>query len=281
MSLLEIKVIAVLAIIVVGVVGGVIPILASRHGTSHRFLSLGNALAGGVFLGAGFIHLLPEAVEALEGVVDYPLAPLLAAIGVVVLLLIDRVLFESGHAVGTGKEADAHQPIYPLVLLVVLSIHSIIAGIALGIATELAASLLVMIAILSHKGSAAFALMVSVQVAGADRKRQWRVLTIFVVMTPLGIIAGTLASGLFEGHAALLFEGCFNALAAGTFIYVAILDVIDAEMTRADDRIAKFVRSSLLGEDDLPMPEQDADRIVKFVLILIGLLGMAVLAIWV
>ena len=281
MSLLELKIIAALAILAVGIVGGIIPLLAARHATSRRFLSLGNALAGGIFLGAGFIHLLPEAGEALEGVVDYPLAPLLAAVGVVALLLIDRVLFETGHGMDADEGTGARQPIYPLVLLVVLSIHSVIAGIALGIEPEVAASLLVMIAILSHKGSAAFALMVSVQAAGADRRRLRRVLTIFVVMTPLGIMLGTLASGVFEGNTALLVEGSFNALAAGTFIYVAILDVIDAEMTRTDDRIAHFVRSSLLGEEDVPMPEEDTDRIAKFVLIFVGLISMAVLALWV
>ena len=113
MSLFELKIIAALAILAVGVIGGIIPLLAARHDTSRRFLSLGNALAGGIFLGAGFIHLLPEAGEALEGVVDYPLAPLLAAVGVVALLLIDRVLFEAGHAGESDKEASARQPIYP------------------------------------------------------------------------------------------------------------------------------------------------------------------------
>ena len=62
---------------------------------------------------------------------------------------------------------------------------------------------------------------------------------------------------------------------------MAILDVIDAEMSRTDDRIARFVRSSLLGDDDLPMPAQDTDRITKFVLISVGLVSMAVLALWV
>ncbi|MCY4210095.1 MAG: ZIP family metal transporter [Gammaproteobacteria bacterium] len=280
MSLLQIKLSAALAILVVAILGGLIPLLAARHHASRRFLSLGNALAGGIFLGAGFIHLLPEAGEALAGVVDYPLAPLLAAVGVVALLLIDRVLFEASHAKRGGEKPEERQPIYPLVLLVVLSIHSIIAGIALGIETEVAASLLVMIAILSHKGSAAFALIISVQAAGAECRRLLRVLAIFAVMTPVGILLGTLASGLYEGAAALLIEGSFNALAAGTFVYVAILDVIDAEMYRSDDRIKHFMRSSLLG-DDMPMPEHDRDRIYKFILIVIGLAGMGVLALWI
>ena len=280
-SLLAVKVLAAVAILVVGVAGGAIPLLAARHHSSHRILSLGNALAGGIFLGAGFLHLLPEASEALEGVIEYPLAPLLAAVGVCVLLLIDRVLLESARPKGSGREEETQQPIYPVVLLVVLSVHSVIAGIALGLEPELAASLLVMIAILCHKGSAAFALAVSVFASGADTRRVWRTLAIFVTMTPLGIAIGTGASSLLEGQVATLIEGSFNALAAGTFVYVAILDVISAEMSRTDDRVAHFIRSAMIGEDDVPMPEPDADRAFKFVLVVIGLASMATLGLWV
>ena len=123
--MLALKIVAAVAILVVGVVGGIIPLLAAQHHASRRFFSLGNALAGGIFLGAGFIHLLPEAGEALEGVVAYPLAPLLAAVGVIVLLLIDRVLFETSHTSGAAQGSRTTQPIYPVVLLVALSFHSI------------------------------------------------------------------------------------------------------------------------------------------------------------
>ena len=281
MSLLAVKIIAALATLLVGILGGIIPRLAARRQKSRRFLSLGNALAGGIFLGAGFIHLLPEAAEALEEVVDYPLAALLAALGVGMLLLIDRVVFESARALGSAQPAATRQPIYPVVLLVVLSIHSIIAGIALGLEPEVAASVLVMLGILFHKGSAAFALMVSAHSAGADSRRLTLILSVFVVMTPLGILVGTVAANLLEGTAAAtVIEGCFNALAAGTFIYVAVLDVIDAEMSRFDDRVARFVSSALMGEGDVAMPVQDRDRFLKFVLVIAGLASMAVLAIW-
>ena len=102
MSLIAVKFVAGLTILAMGILGGLIPVLATRYLTSRRFLSLGNALAGGIFLGAGFLHLLPEASEALEGLVDYPLAALLAALGVGMLLLIDRVVFESSYRLGTG-----------------------------------------------------------------------------------------------------------------------------------------------------------------------------------
>ena len=138
-----------------------------------------------------------------------------------------------------------------------------------------------MLGILFHKGSAAFALMVSVHASGADTRRLWTVLTIFVAMTPLGIVLGAVASNLVAGQAALLIEGSFNALAAGTFIYIAILDVINAEMSRIDDRVAQFIRSTLVGTDDVPMPARDTNRSFKFVLVLVGLAGMAILGIWV
>ena len=94
MSIVEVKILAALAILAMGILGGIVPLAAARHGTGRRLLSFGNALAGGIFLGAGFIHLLPEAGEALKEVVDYPLAPLVAALGIGLLLLIDRVVFE-------------------------------------------------------------------------------------------------------------------------------------------------------------------------------------------
>lgn len=278
-SLLTIKIVAALSILAVGVAGGIIPLLASRHHGSHRFLSLGNSLAGGIFLGVGFIHLLPEAGEIFEEMFEYPLAPLLAAGGVGLLLLTDRVLFEAYTR--PGQQKGTREPIYPLVLLVVLSIHSLIAGVALGLEAEVATSVLVMLGILFHKGSAAFALMVSVHASGAPTRRLWTVLAIFVAMTPLGIVLGAVASNLVAGQAALLIEGSFNALAAGTFIYIAILDVINAEMSRIDDRVAQFIRSTLAGTDDVPMPTKDTDRIFKFVLVLVGLAGMAILGIWV
>ena len=280
-SLLAIKALAALAILVVGLVGGAIPILATRHHASHRILSLSNALAGGIFLGAGFLHLLPEASAALGDVIEYPLAPLMTATGVCMLLLIDRVLIETIQGSARRHGDKAREPIYPVVLLVVLSIHSVIAGIALGIEAELAASLLVMIAILCHKGSAAFALVVSLIAVGTGNSGLWRALAVFVAMTPLGIVIGTGASSLLQRQEATLIEGSFNALAAGTFIYVAILDVISAEMSRMDDRHPRYARSDLGRRDDAPMPQRDSDRAFKFLLVVLGLACMAVLRLWV
>ena len=280
-SLLTLKIIAAFSILGVGVLGGIIPVLAARRQSGRRFFSLGNALAGGIFLGVGFTHLLPEAEEMLAGFTDYPLGPLLAAAGIVILLWIDRVFFESMGAAGNPDSPEQRQPVYPVVMLAALSIHSVITGVALGLEPEVAASVLVMTGILLHKGSAAFALMVSAHTAGMNAARLRVMLTIFVLMTPLGILFGTSVSSLMGGESAELFEGVFNALAAGTFIYVAIMDVIDGEMGRIEDRMARFVSSALAGTDDVDMPVRDSDRLLKFLLVLLGLGSMALLGVWV
>ena len=278
MSPLAIKIIAGFSIFGIAIVGGMIPILVAKQQASRRYLSLGNALAGGIFLGVGFVHLLPEADEALRNVVDYPLAPLLAALGVGLLLLIDRVVLEGRHSMLRQEEEPTRPPFYAFVLLIVLSVHSIIAGMALGLQPEAAAALVVMLGILFHKGSAAFALIVTAHSAG--NRKLWPTLWLFSVMTPIGIVFGTVAGQVFEGRTALIFEGSFNAIAAGTFIYVAVMDVLDAEMSRERDRIAHYVRSALMGDDDVPMPEQDRDRGLKFALVLVGVATMAVMGLW-
>ncbi len=254
MDLLTLKTLSALAIIVVGLIGGVIPIAARRFEDSRRFFSLGNAFAGGVFLGAGLIHLLPDGAEKLRDVSDFPIAGLLATVGLALLLLIDRVIF-SHHQFDGAHDHDVHT--YPYVLTVILSAHSIIAGISLGLETHISTSIVILLAILSHKGSAAFALMVSLHAGGFSAARQKRVLLLFVMMTPLGLLIGTVASAALTGRTATLIEGSFDALTAGTFIYVAVLDIIDEELSKDDDKLAKFA------------------------LILIGIAFMALLALWI
>ena len=280
-SLLTLKFLAALAILAVAVAGGIIPILATRRQASRRLLSLGNAVAGGIFLGAGFLHLLPESDEALQELFEYRLAPLLAVAGVCILLFIDRVVFDAIRPHETTRARGQTRPIHTHVLLIVLSIHSVIAGIALGLEGEVAASVLVMLAILFHKGSAAFALVVSVLASGVKAQQAKPILATFSLMTPIGIAIGAGSTTLMEGPAAVLVAGCFNALAAGTFIYVGILDVIHEEMSTFDDRLAHFTRSALMGDDDVPMPVKDQDRVLKFALVVIGLASMAVLGLWV
>lgn len=78
--------------------GVLIPLwLRSVEGYSW-WLSLLNCFSGGVFLAAGLVHLLPHCLEsqaALGDVIgDYPLALVLITLGYLLVLFVERVLFD-------------------------------------------------------------------------------------------------------------------------------------------------------------------------------------------
>ena len=281
MELLTIKLLAALGIVAITVIGGAIPLLAARRQVGWRFFSLGNAFAGGIFLGVGFIHLLPEGIHELEELVDYPLGALLAVVGVALLLLIDRVIFDHGHGHGeVPSDGRQRGSIYPYMLLVLLSIHSIAAGIALGLEAALSTAIVIIVGILAHRGSESFALMVSAHAAGLEARRQKIMLAIMASTVPVGILIGLAASNFLSelSEVRTLIEGGFVAFAAGTFIYVAIIDIIHEEFAKREVRVARFVMSVLSGDDDVPAPTASDDRAAKFLLIVAGIAFMGVIA---
>ena len=271
MELLTFKVLALIAVAVIAVVGGLIPLASAKFSSSERFFSLGNAFAGGLFLGVGFIHLLPEGMEILSDHSHFPWGAVAATAGFTLLLLLDRILFPE-NLFSRANHAPISSVVYPFVLLVMLSIHSVVAGISLGLEQHTVGLLAMLAGILFHKGPAAFALIVSAHAAEVKRHQQKVMLAIFAVMTPLGIMFG-IASGLIlvpEGEGYAIMQGTFNCFAAGTFIYIAVVDIIDKELTMHQRQMARYVLSAVAGDEDVPMPVARDDRFWKFLLVIAG-----------
>ena len=252
--MLTFKVITILIIALAGVLGGILPTRPSFSGDGKNKLTYGNAFAGGVFLGAGFLHMLPDGIDnfkAMNTGIDYPLALLTTAIGFLFILLIDKGL--SSH---DASEALKQKGSFPLVLFLVLSLHSIIAGMSLGLENSLLSALVILIAIIAHKSSAAFALGVNMVSNDCDRSMVKKTIWFFAFMTPLGVLLGT-ALGYNESSAnSVMFEGIFDSLAAGTFLYIATLEII-SELFESNDQ-----------------------KQTKLALIVTGFALMATIAIW-
>lgn len=241
MDLTTFRIVAIVAIFLTGLGGGLLPLWVGYTPRTQRFFSLGNALSAGIFLSAGLIHMLPDAEANLRGVLgEFPVASLIAVIGFFIVLLVERVVARGEAEAGEVKRGA----VYAYILALVLSVHSLIAGTALGAEQTTTGMLVIFVAIIAHKGSAAFALGVSMVRGGIPTARIPRTIAVFASMTPAGIVLGAILASLLSGHAALLFEGVFDALAAGTFIYVAVLDVIGEEFALPGDRLAKFVLAS-------------------------------------
>jgi len=226
------KLLASLIVLVIGLLGGLFPIFIHTNEQTKTLLFYGESFAGGVFLGAGLIHLLPDAQSIFTHLtsLEYPYMFVLCAFSILAL----RIIEDGMTKLFTHKHHMDHLCLACL-LTVVLSIHSVLAGIALGTLMSFASFLVIFIAIIAHKGSAAFALGVNVRKAQLSRRGMIQLIVVFSLMTPLGILFGTVFSSVLSVYSGQMAAAMFNAIAAGTFIYMAAFHglkrVIDKDLS--------------------------------------------------
>jgi len=236
--MLVFKIASILLIILAGIVGGLIPTRKSFSQGGTKKLTLGNAFAGGVFLGAGFLHMLPDGIDnftAMNTGIDYPLALLVAALGFMLILFIDKFFSED-----KAQKAMADSNRFPAVLFTILAIHSIIAGMSLGLESDLLSGIVVLVAIVSHKGSASFALGVNMVNADLGKALIRKTVLIFSMMTPIGVVLGSIISFSENNESSIVFEAIFDSIAAGTFLYIATLEIIDELFEKSELKTTKF-----------------------------------------
>jgi len=240
MIILILKIASLFIIFLTGILGGLSPLRRSLSEKGRRNLMLGNAFAGGIFLGAGLLHMLPDAVDnfnTLKPHIDFPYPMLIAGLGFLLVLLIDQI---GSNSTGDNNDPQDKGPVYPLILFLVLSLHSIIAGTSLGLEGVAISALAIFLAIIAHKGAAGFALGVSLSKNEYSRTRHIRTIILFAAMTPLGVLLGTLFSTILSGNDAMAFEMIFDSLAAGTFLYIAIAEIMNEVFENHEDMLRKM-----------------------------------------
>lgn len=210
------KIISLIIILLTTLLAGIYPFIKKIRTTKGFESPNGEALATGVFLGAGLIHMLADACAGLNHThYGYPLAFLLAGSIYLLLLLLEHVARElygdSSHA----------QTSFALLALVMLSIHSFLAGAALGLSHNWSVFVMIFLAIIAHKWAASFALAVQLNKSQLSLKTSLGLFMIFASMVPLGILFGHIVHHDFTNYP--LLEPIFTALAAGTFLYLGTL----------------------------------------------------------
>jgi zinc transporter 1/2/3 len=272
-SLVRFKLECLFIIAIIGLIGGLVPL---RLRVNERLLSLGNTLSGGVFLAAGFTHMLAESVEGFERLEatknsNFPFPYALCLFGMLIIFFVEKVLISQDATEDLplhhhhhhshrhlddnehSKEMDAKKSrgidkepstdnaskqytnIYVLAFL--LSIHSIIEGVALGIEDRVSDTRNILIAIVGHKMFDAFAFGVNVAKKNVTTSELIKLITLFCMMTPIGIILGI--SVLHDPTNSLLAE-TVKAISSGTFIYIAIVEIILEEFENQRDKYWKF-----------------------------------------
>ena len=146
-----------------------------------------------------------------------------------------------------------------IALLLALTVHSVLAGYAIGFATGEKAAIAVAVAILAHKFFAGFALGSTLRKARVAVCRHVVLSLIFSLATPFGILVGAVTKIAGSGATNTEREralGVVDAIVAGTFLYISIVEIganelnatrhCSAECSPAAQREARFVHAAKL-----------------------------------
>ncbi len=205
-------------ILALTVFAGIFPLRKHAKSAEHPFdFRSGESLACGIFLGAGLLHMLGEASDLFnKHGFHYPVAFLLCGSVFLLFLWLEHL----------GKECyqhrSQHQNYFAVVAVFMMSIHSLLAGSALGLSDDTSVSAIIFLAIISHKLAESFAIAVQLMKSGFSAKVSVVYFAIYALMTPLGIAFGYLMiQNHHEFHSLLI--PIFMALASGTFLYLGTL----------------------------------------------------------
>ncbi len=182
---------------------------------------IGESFASGVFLGAGLLHMLPTATRDFSNAgYYYPLAFIIAGSGFLLLLLLEHINAYLKHRYSIPQLSSI-----ALLTVILLSIHSVLEGTAIGLSASFATAVIIFMAILTHKGVVGFALSINLNRSTLGLKSRIMTFIFFAVMTPLGIFSGSWISATSQKD--ILLIPIVSSLAAGTFIYFGTLHGLD------------------------------------------------------
>mmetsp|Transcript_51225 Transcript_51225/g.134887 ORF Transcript_51225/g.134887 Transcript_51225/m.134887 type:complete len:217 (-) Transcript_51225:106-756(-) len=180
--------------------------------------------------------------EALGQSGEFPVAPTVAGVFFFFLCMLEaitgQILGHSGHSHGDLENGytsmDQQVSATAIALVVSLSLHSVLEGAGIGAQSSVASMGLVVAAVLAHKGLALFAMTSALVKSNASPRLCSMLVAMVASCTPLGIMLGIEAQGMF-GKAG---QGLVLAAAAGTFLYVAIPELLVPTFAESKNKVA-------------------------------------------
>ncbi|KAK7912464.1 hypothetical protein WMY93_012675 [Mugilogobius chulae] len=242
---------------------------------SHRItLSLISCFAGGVFLAACLLDILPDylsdisaELSARQVETSFPLPEFILAVGFFTVLILERIVLQcresraspgerepllQGHAHGHGQgetgesqqhvhvDLQAHSPFRSFMLFLSLSLHSLFEGLAIGLQNTESKVLQICIAILVHKSIIVFSLSLKLVQSGLSGAWVAAYLIVFALMSPLGLGVGL---GVMEADlsSGALVQAVLEGLSAGTFVYITFLEILPHELNSPGRQLLKVL----------------------------------------
>jgi zinc and cadmium transporter len=262
-------VVTCLAIVAASVLGGIVPLATVLN---HTRLQVYLSFSAGTMLGAAFFHMLPEAVR----VGSASTVPW-AAVGLLALFFLERFFSfhqhepldgppgshdhagHEHHDHGADHSRDLSAPLRSHnpqsspsrafgwgSAAFGLAIHSLVGGVALASAVAAdfeehralgAAGLGVLLATLVHKPADALTIS-TLMVRGGSARRVMHLVNLgFALMIPAGVVLFVLGSAGIGATAASSLTAGALAFSAGTFLCIALSDLLPELQFHSHDRL--------------------------------------------
>ena len=221
-----IELLNILALIGTVLLGGLIVIWVDSY-KQKGLIKIMLAFSGGFLLAIAFNHFLPELYAANQHYIG-----LYIIVGFLLQLLLEY--FSGG--IEHGHVHVEHGKSMPWMLFISLSVHSFIEGIPLAIPdthevihhahehhSHLSGQSL-LLGILFHQTPVAIALMTLLRASSFSARKAWFILSLFALMTPLGLIFGYFTQGSLGN----LNMDILLAIVVGMFLHISTTIIFEA-----------------------------------------------------
>lgn len=208
-------------ILLIPFAGAYYPFAKPNQVRSNGGFPKGEAFSAGVFLALSLTMLLPSAFHLFQKQlpeINYPIGSAIAILAFLSLLAMEHLTINS---IANEVEHQRTPARIPLIMTTMIALSSFFLGASLGLSDNLGATL-IFIAIILHKGTAAFALMLTMVRSTLSRSQTMTLFTVFAVSTPTGILFGGFVHNELTNSVVLL-KATVLALGAGTFLYMGTM----------------------------------------------------------
>ncbi|CAD8098010.1 unnamed protein product [Paramecium sonneborni] len=277
--LITIKVLSMIVMFLMIIIMGNIPLRSTAFKGNQLLLELTGAFSGGLFLSVGIIHLLPESMkqfhlfyksQELESFEEFPYACLITVLSFALILYIEKIAFIHDHTIDENHsnqvtvinqqevfgEQDCPETnkqqitssqnqeldeatinsLTPYILQFAIGIHAFFEGLAIGIEQQVPQCLGISIAVICHKWAEGLTLGLSFKKANTNLQSATIMIFIQGIINPFGILIGWLLS-----NQGFIITGIFQSISAGTFIYIATMEVIQEQFNKKSNSYQKMM----------------------------------------
>ena len=134
----------------------------------------------------------------------------------------------------------------PFLVAALFSVHSLLAGLALGVSPELDdTAIATSLAIFSHKVIEAIAVGANFAKENVQYQKSIIVIIFYSIMTPVGIILGMMLTSKLEGRSSILTQSIAMSIGAGSFIYLSFHEMSDEHACRGATSFEKMTYFSI------------------------------------